>query len=51
MMDQLGAGGINFMINSHTANGFKLATQPDNDDEFVEHIFKNEVHKMEWDRV
>ena len=35
----------------YTSNGFILATQPDNEDEMLEHHFKNDIYCMEWDGV
>ena len=33
----------------YTQNGFVLATQPDSEDEYLEHYFKNNIYCMEFD--
>lgn len=33
----------------YTPNGFVLATQPDSEDEYLEHYFKNNIYCMEFD--
>ena len=32
-------------------DAYKLAQSPDNEDEYIEHQFKNEIYCMEWDSL
>ncbi len=35
----------------YTSSGYVLANQPDNDEEFIEHQFNNEIYCLAWDGI
>jgi WD40 repeat protein len=35
----------------HTNNGWVLASQPDNDEEVIEHQFNNPIYCLAWDSL
>ncbi|KAL4503262.1 hypothetical protein ABPG72_000868 [Tetrahymena utriculariae] len=35
----------------HSSNGWVLASQPDNEEELIEHEFKNEIYCLAWDSL